>query len=112
MGKAPWQLLLGYTAMLPPLSTPQQAGRGATAGGEAATEQRGRKDMTLVGSFPSPARSTCSASLFYFFTFFFNVCFNFIVFPTMWKGAAAKNNVAKPRGLAHIAWSLQQEQRL
>lgn len=51
-------------------------------------------------------------SFFLFYFFFFNVCFNFIVFPTMWEGAAAKNNVAKPRGLAHIAWSLQQEQRL
>lgn len=69
--------------------------------------------MTLLGSFPSPARSTCISFLVLFwFFFFFNVCFIFIVFPTMWEEAAAKNNVAKPRGLAHTAWSLQQEKRL
>lgn len=40
------------------------------------TEQQDGEDMTLLGSFPSPARSTCSASLFSFvFLFsFFNVC--------------------------------------
>ena len=59
-----------------------------------------------------PPPGPLASHLFFLFCFFFPVCFNFIVFPTLWEGAAAKNNVAKPRGLAHAAWSLQQQQRL
>lgn len=73
---------------------------------------QGRHDTHGAPFLPLPAALAQHLLFIYFFLSFLNVCFNFIVFPTMWEGAAAKNNVAKPRGLAHTAWSLQQEQRL
>lgn len=92
------------TSSHPILATPQQAGGGAT-------EQCGVADTWHPWALlPSPA--ALARHLPFFLSFFFSVCFNFTVFPTLWEGAAAKNNVAKPRGLAHAAWSLQQQRRL
>lgn len=100
VGKAPRQLVRGRTAILPLLTpaTAQHTGRGAMARGEATTEWRGGADAwhPWAPLLPLPGAS-------FFFLSFFSVCFNFIVFPMPWEGAAAKNNVAKPRGLAHAA---------